>query len=149
MFSISQMLSVREQTKLSTRTFETLLDLNDRPHLLLAIEIRGAIFPHMNAEPFVQIVDERRRGARSWIADVADDGSAITGYFPLDADLSGSIVEFGYGSSAFGRIANYRASGEKLDRDRLSARTVVVTIELIRKISKLKSDEDPLAVLTE
>ena len=79
MFSISQMLSVREQIKLSARTFETLLDLNDRPHLLIAVEIRGARFLHMNAEPFVQIVNERRRGARSWIARVADDGSAITG----------------------------------------------------------------------
>lgn len=146
MFSISQRLAVRERTKLAAQTFETLLDLDGRPHLAVAIRVSGAIFPQLDSEPFVQLVNERGQGVRSWTAEVAEDGSSITGYYPLDARFSGTIVEFGYGAAVFGRIGSYKVAADALDRERLPERTVQLSTELIRKISKLKPKQDPLAV---
>lgn len=144
MLTISERLSVRERIKLTSRVFETLLDLNDRPHLLMAVEIRGAHFPHLNSEPFVRVVNERGRGPRSWICWVADDGSAITGYFATDAQLAGTTLEFGYGEGVFGRIGKFRPSVQRLDRGRLEGKPMVVTTETIQRITRVKPDQDPL-----
>lgn len=149
MLSISERLSVRERIKLTSRAYETLLDLNGRPHLLVAIELRGAHFPQLDSEPFVRVIDERGRGTRSWITRVAEDGSSITGYFPTDARLTGTLIEFGYGDGVFGRVEKFRPSIEKLDHRRLEVKPVIVTKDIIRRIAKLKTDQDPLEVVTQ
>lgn len=144
MFTVSERLSVRERMKFTTRAFETLIDLNNRPHLLIAVEIRGAHFPLLDAEPFVRVAGERGEGPRSWITRIAEDGSAITGYFATDASLTGGTLEFGYGDAVFGRIGAFRPSVDRIDRDQLEAKPVVVTNDTVRRISKVKLDKDPL-----
>lgn len=143
-FTLNERLSVREGFRFTARVFETLLELFERPHLLVAIEVRGALFPHRNAQPFVRVANADGRGPRSWITRVAEDGSAITGYFATDARIDGGTLEFGYGNAVYGRIPSFRAEVDKLDRRALDVEPVVVTTELIRRISKLDTDEDPL-----
>ena len=143
-FTLNERLSVREGFRFTARPFETLLELFERPHLLVAIEVMGALFPHRDAEPFVRVANADGWGPRSWITRVAEDGSAITGYFATDARLDGGTLEFGYGDAVYGRIPSFRAGVEKLDRSALDVEPVVVTTDLIRRISKVETDEDPL-----
>jgi hypothetical protein len=145
MFSLDQRLAVRERARYNAQCREALLDLNDSPHLLVAVEIRGAHFPQLDAEPFVRIADAEGESARSWITQVEEDGSAFVGYFPVDALLNGKVLEFGYGDAVFGRMSASRLRTVKLDQADLPASTKVVTYELIRNISKIDlRTQDPL-----
>ena len=127
-------LGVREQLDLRWRASEIVRELDDRPHLLLQIEVSGGSFPHMNAEAFVRLLRDRD-SVQSWFADVADDNTTISGYFPVDLDPVEGIIEYGYGDRVFGRIAGLLGRGkvELLDRERLPRRVVVVTEEFIRQ----------------
>lgn len=136
MFSLDQRLAVRERVKFTAQCQEALLDLNDSPHLLVAVEIRGAHFPQLDAQPFVRIADADGKGAHSWMAHVEDDGSAFIGYFPVDASLNGRLLEFGYGDAVFGRLSASRLRVAKIDRTDLPAATKAVTYDLIKKITK-------------
>lgn len=147
MFSLDQRLAVRERVKFTAQYQEALLDLNDSPHLLVAVEIRGAHFPQLDAQPFVRIADADGKGARSWMAHVEDDGSAFIGYFPVDASLNGRLLEFGYGDAVFGRLSASRLRIAKIDRTDLPAATKAVTYDLIKKITKTDLRlQDPLSL---
>lgn len=119
--------------KLSWRASETVLELDNQPHLLTRIEIRGRAFPHMDAEPFVRIAG-RRGGTLSWFANVADDGSSLSGYFAVDAFASGGILEYGYGNRVFERIKGFEPGKiERLDKRKLPKDLVVVTDAYIQR----------------
>src|ERR1044071_3781735 len=76
---------------------EVVKELNDRPHLLVRLEISGPHFPQRAAEPCVRILEGWRVVARSWFADISDDGRRLLGYFAVDVPR-GDAGEFGYGA---------------------------------------------------
>jgi hypothetical protein len=104
---------------------EVVRELNDRPHLLLRVEITGAFFPLRDAPAFVRIVRESGQVAESWFAEASEDGTTLVGYFPPGTDAEG-IVEFGYGNKVMGRVSQpFTARGvERLDRARLPREVV-------------------------
>lgn len=111
---------------------DTVRELDDRPHLLTRLVVRGGFFPHMNAMPFIRL--RGRRGAvTSWFAEVADDNSAMLGYFPVDALRAQGVVEYGYGGRVFGqaREAFQPKKRRRLDRQRLSETVVEVTRKFV------------------
>ncbi len=114
--------------KLSLRAEEVVREIDDRPHLLVRIEISGAHFPHRAAEPFVKIVTSDGAAAASWFAGVSDDNRRLMGYFPSDLPPQGT-VEFGYANEVLGRLAvKFEAKAvSRLDRKRLPKDVVVVS----------------------
>ena len=114
---------------------EVVKELNDRPHLLVRLEITGPHFPHRAAEPFVRILEGERVVARSWFADISDDGRRLLGYFAVDVPR-GDTVEFGYGAEVLGRMrATFDAADmvRRLERERLPKGVVEVTTRDIVK----------------
>lgn len=113
--------------KLSWRISETVVELDDRPHLLLRIEIRGTSFPQLDSPPFVRIAG-RREAFRSWFANVSDDGSSLAGYFGVDTPLPDGVLEYGYGNAVFGHADGFAPQRiERLDKARLPKTLVPVT----------------------
>jgi hypothetical protein len=119
---------------LSWRAHEVVSELDDRPHLLTRIELRGGSFPQLDAPAFIRVLG-RRTPVVSWFARVADDGSALSGYFPVDAPIDDGIIEYGYGSRVFGRIpAPFDARKvERLDSERLPKDLIPVTQRFIQR----------------
>jgi len=119
--------AIDSQKKLSWQAKEVVKELDDKPHLLLRVEIRGMYFPHLAAEPFVRIVVSDRQAVTSWFADVLDDGRSLWAYFPEDLPEGGAI-EIGYGARVMGRIRRRFAAKEvkRLDRKKLPRGLVVV-----------------------
>jgi hypothetical protein len=122
------------RNELSWHAREVVRELDDRTHLLLRIRIRGGSFPQLDAPPFVRVLG-RRRSVESWFAQVAEDGSSLSGYFPVDARILEGVVEYGYGSRVFGRVpAPFDPlEVERLERPRLPEDLVVVTEQFIRR----------------
>jgi hypothetical protein len=119
-------------SELSWQGREAMKEIDDRPHLLVRIEISGAYFPHRAPEPFVKIVSEGQAIA-SWFAEVSDDNHRLVGYFPTDLPQQG-MVEFGYGSQVLGRLPVEFESGavNRLDREQLPEDVVVVSAEYLK-----------------
>jgi hypothetical protein len=115
------------------RAQEVVKELNDRPHLLVRVEITGPRFPHRAAEPFVRILSDDRVVAESWFADISEDNLRLLAYFPTDVP-QGGIIEFGYGRDVMGRIQAAFESRviQRLDRERLPKETVEVSTQFLR-----------------
>lgn len=122
-----------DRPDISWRAREIVREVDDRPHLLTRIELRGGSFPQLDAQPFVRVLGERT-AVLSWFAHVADDNSSLNGYFPVDAPLDEGIIEYGYGSRVFGRIPERFDARrvERLDRERLPRDLIAVTEELVQ-----------------
>jgi hypothetical protein len=127
-------IDVPDRPEVSWQADEVVRDLNDRPHLLTRIQLRGASFPQLNAQPFVRVLG-RRRSVESWFAEVADDQSSLTGYFALNTPLAAGVIEWGYGSRVWGRITGRfdDRNIQRLERERLPRNVVPVTEQLIRR----------------
>lgn len=127
-------LDIRDLPDPEWRADEVVHELDDRDHLLMRIQIRGGSFPHMDAEPFVRIAG-RRDEARSWFVDIADDSSRMSGYFPVDVSPGEGVIEYGYGNRVFGRLGRRFSTRivERLDRQGLPRKTVIVTADYIRQ----------------
>jgi|SRR5215217_5680183 len=119
-------------SELSWQAREGIKEIDERPHLLVGIEISGTYFPHRAAEPFVKIVSEPQAIA-SWFAEVSDDNHRLVGYFPTDLPQQG-MLEFGYGSQLLGRLPEEFESRavNRLDRERLPEDVVVVSAEYLK-----------------
>jgi hypothetical protein len=113
---------------------EVLLDLDERPHLLVRLELQGDAFPHLDAQPFVRVA-ARRAYAESWFARVAEEGTSIAGYFAVDGLPAEGLVEYGYGDRVFGRVpAPFEPLRVKqLDRQRLPEDVVVVDERFLKR----------------
>jgi hypothetical protein len=81
---------------------ETVLEVADRPHLLLRLDVLGSRFPHRDVVPFVRVSDGRSSTV-ALMTEVSDDGTSLRAYFPTDVALTGRI-EFGYGSEVLGTL---------------------------------------------
>jgi hypothetical protein len=113
---------------------EVVHELDDRPHLLLRIRLEGRAFPQLDAQPFVRVLG-RRASAESWFARVAEDQTSLSGYFAVDGLRSAGMIEWGYGSSVWGRLAGRfdpRAT-RRLDRSRLPQDLVLATERFIQR----------------
>jgi len=119
--------------ELSLRAQEVVKEIDDRPHLLVRIEISGAYFPHRALEPFVKIVTSRGKAETSWFADVSDDNRRLAGYFPTDLPRQGT-VEFGYGSAVLGRLrVKFESKAvTRLDRERLPEDVIEVSSKYLK-----------------
>lgn len=117
---------------LSWRAQEVIKRIDERPHLLVRLEIKGTYFPHRATEPFVRIVTRRGQVVSNWYTDVADDNSSLLSYFPTDLPKKGTI-EFGYGGKLMGRIPlqfEFRAV-KQLDRGRIAKDVVEVSSQYL------------------
>jgi hypothetical protein len=100
-------------------------ETDDRPRLLVRIEISGAHFPHRAPEPLVKIVSEGQTIAR-WFADVSADNRRLV----IDLPREG-MLELGYGSEVLGRVpVKFESEAmNRLDRERLPEDVIVVSTE--------------------
>jgi hypothetical protein len=105
---------------------EVVRELNRKPHLLVAVEIRGPYFPHRALVPFARIVPPEGRPVESWFAEISDDSRTLKAFFTLDVPQGGHI-EFGYGDTVMGRLGKTfdRRSVPGLDRQKLPDGVVV------------------------
>lgn len=111
---------------------EVVRDIDNRPHLLVRVEIKGPQFPHRGAPPFVRIEGDKRV-TKSWFAHVADDSRTMLGYFPSDVPADGTLV-YGYGDQVWGRLERrfIAEAVQRLDQSRLPKDTLVVSEEYLR-----------------
>lgn len=108
---------------------EVVRDLDDRPHLLLRVDVHGGPFPHRAPPPFVRIQSrDGKGGVESWFAEISPDQRTVHGYFPVDVP-EGGVVEVGYGADVVARAetAFSAKAVERLDRARIDPKAVVVT----------------------
>lgn len=115
------------------RAQEVIKELDDRPHLLVRLEIVGPYFPHRAPEPFVRIVSGEQVVAESWFTDISEDNRKLVAYFPTDMP-QGEIIEFGYGIDVMGRIRAPFESGmvKRLEREKLPAEVVEVSTQYLK-----------------
>ncbi len=120
------MQGVAKTRKMSWRAREIVREVNDRPHVLIAVEIEGTHFPHRAVEAFVRVVEPRGRSMECWFAEVSEDNRRLKGYFPLDLPKKGRI-EFGYAGQVLGTLPIEFDTKEvqTLDRKRLPRETVL------------------------
>jgi len=119
--------------ELSWRAQEVIKKIDERPHLVVRLEISGTCFPHRATEPFVRIVTEEGQVVANWYADVADDNTSLVSYFPTDLPRRGTI-EFGYGGKLMGTIPlafDFQAVTQ-LDRKRLPKEIVEVSSRYLK-----------------
>jgi hypothetical protein len=97
--------------------------LNDRPHLLVRVEVSGEYFPHRAAEPFIRIKVENGEYFNDLFADISPNNQRILGYLPVNVPACG-IIEFGYGAEIWGIVPTeftaesvMRLKREKLPKD--------------------------------
>jgi hypothetical protein len=123
-----------EPAAFSWTASEVVKDLDDRPHLLVKLEITGPYFPERAAEPFARVVRPDGRSITCWFADVSDDQRRLKAYFTSEVPPSGTI-EFGYGQKVLGRLpADFdRTRVRALDRDRLPRHVVVAREAHVRE----------------
>lgn len=119
--------------KFSWQAQEVVREINDRPHLLVRIDISGTYFPHRAPEPFVRIVVGKGQAVSSWFANVSDDNRRIVGYFQVDLPQQGTL-EFGYGNEVMGRLpAKFESKAvNRLDRKRVPKDVVVVSAKHLK-----------------
>jgi hypothetical protein len=126
------MLTPNRSAELSWGAREVVREIDDLPHLLVRVDVRGPYFPHRAREASVRIVADKGQDMTCWFADIADDGRRLLGYFPTDLPDRG-VVEFGYGSETIGSLpVEFDARAvTRLDRDRLPEDLVVVTSDYL------------------
>jgi hypothetical protein len=116
---------------------EVVKEFNDRPHLLVRIEVSGEYFPHRAPHPFIRIKAGPKKYFGDLFATVSPDNRKLIGYLPVHIPKSG-FIEFGYGSEIWGAvpIVFNAKSVERLDRKRLPKDIVIVDGKFMRRTMK-------------
>jgi len=101
--------------------------LNDRPHLIVRVEVSGEHFPHRAPHPFIRIQVGKEEYFNDLFTEVSPDSQKLLGYLPVNTPARG-IIEFGYGAEIWGTIPiEFNAeSVTRLDRKRLPKNIVIV-----------------------
>lgn len=133
---------IRKLPEYKARIKEVVKILNDRPHLLVRVEVSGEYFPHRNAPPFILIKTGRKRTFKDLFTEVSPDNHNLLGYLPVDIPIGG-IIEFGYGDEIWGSVPGVvdAESVERLDKQRLSKEIVVVDGEFMKRMDVIRDDE--------
>jgi hypothetical protein len=110
--------------------------LNERPHLVVRVEVRGEQFPHRAAHPFMHIRTDDDNFIDDLFTEVAPDGSALIGYLPVDIP-DDTVIEFGYGNEIWGIVpVDIRTSVDRLERSRLPREVIVVDHAFVQHMKK-------------
>ncbi|MCK5115543.1 MAG: hypothetical protein KAR44_03020 [Candidatus Aegiribacteria sp.] len=101
--------------------------LNDRPHLLVRIEVSGEHFPDRAPHPFVMINVGKEEYYKDLFTEVSPDNRKIIGYLPINIPSKGVIV-FGYGDEIWGTVPGRftTTSVARLERNRLPKNIMIV-----------------------
>jgi hypothetical protein len=104
--------------------------LNDKPHLLVRVEVSGEYFPHRDAPAFIRLKVRDEEYLNDLFTEVSPDNQKLSGYFPVNLPARG-IIEFGYGTEIWGSItAEFGTESlTRLDRQRLPKGLVIVNDE--------------------
>ena len=114
------------QAEVSWQAKELVREVNDQPHVLVGVEIRGPYFPHRGVPAFVRVVEPGGRSMNCWFTEVSEDNRVLKGYFPLDLPRKGTL-EFGYARQVQGSVP-FELDPRKvqsLDRSRLPKNAVM------------------------
>jgi hypothetical protein len=127
-------LKLPQPSDYSWQASEVIHVLNDKPHLLIKIEILGPYFPHRAVEPFVRIVDEEGRVTDNWFAEISEDNRRLLGYFTVVLPTRGRI-EFGYGKTSSGTmdVLYDKNQVQLLERERLPKDVIVARPEDVKE----------------
>jgi hypothetical protein len=108
--------------------------LDERPHLLLRLEVSGEYFPHRDAPPFVMLQRGETEFIKDLFTEVSPDNQMLLGYLRVDLPTGGSIV-FGYGDEIWGTVPGEfnMESVARLDRERLPENLVIVDADFMRR----------------
>jgi hypothetical protein len=133
---VTPMQYIAQPPQLTWQAEEVVREIDDRPHLLVRVSIRGGYFPQRALVPFVRLVEGDKPGVRAWFTEIRDDSNELVGYFPADIAVSG-VLECGYGQDVVGRssIRFEPMSIKRLDRARLPEGMTVVTGAYMTKMA--------------
>ena len=100
--------------------------LNDKPHLLVCVEVSGEYFLHHDAPTFIRIKIRDEEYLSDLFTEVSPDNQKLLGYFPVNLPVR-IIIEFGYGEEIWGIISaeSSTESVTRLNRERLPKGMVV------------------------
>jgi hypothetical protein len=123
--------------QLSWQAEEVVREIDDRPHLLVRVSIRGGYFPQRALVPFVRLVEADKPSVRAWFTEIRADSNELLGYFPTDI-TGGGVLEYGYGQDVLGRssVSFEPGSIKRLDRARLPKGITVVTGAYLMKMAR-------------
>lgn len=124
---------MRKLPEYKVRAREVVRVLDDRPHLLVRMEISGEYFPHRAAHPFVMIKVGKEKYFKDLFTEVSPDNQKLLGYLPIHIPPKGVIV-FGYGDEIWGSVPGEfdPKSVARLDRKRLPQKIAIVDDEFFR-----------------
>lgn len=108
--------------------------LDDRPHLLIRVEVSGEYFPHRAVHPFVMVKVGEQEYFKDLFTEVSPDNEKLIGYLPINIPSNGIIV-FGYGNEIWGAMPGEfdTASVARLDRNKLPKDIVIVDDNFLRR----------------
>ena len=122
--------------------------LDDRPHLLVRLEVKGTYFPNRAAHPFVMIQLDQPSGRQEYYKDlftqVSPDNRKLIGYLPVNVPQNGTIV-FGYGDEIWGALPHDFSPEDliRLDRKRLPKNLVVVDNRFMKMKAPTTASDPP------
>lgn len=77
--------------------------VDEKPHLLARVTVKGMHFPQRALVPFMRITTGSRKTVPAWFTEINDEENGLIGYFPVDIPAKGTI-EFGYGGQVMDRF---------------------------------------------
>ncbi len=123
--TVTSILFVRDRD-FSWTAREVLREIQDRPHLLLRIDVEGPHFPERALVPFVRVVSGRRV-VTALMTEIDDSQTQLRAYFATDVAFKGRL-EFGYGSEVLGSFVLREPNVVRLDEARIDAAFHRVTV---------------------
>lgn len=116
---------------------EVIKVLNDRPHLVVRVEVSGENFPHRAPHPFMRLRTDDDNFLDDLFTEVAPDNSALIGYLPVTIP-DGGVIEFGYGAEIWGTVSLGHTTRPmtRLERKRLPKDVVIVDDEFLQRMKK-------------
>lgn len=92
----------QQPVPLEIDALEVLREVDQLPHMLLRIDIRGGRFPQRALHPFARIASTGK-AVEAHMVEIDDDEAGIRAYFPTDVSLRGALT-VGYGSELTAEI---------------------------------------------
>lgn len=118
---------IRKPPEYKVQAREVVRVLNDRPHLLVRMEVSGETFPHRAPHAFVMIKQDEEVYYQDLFTEVSPENQKLLGYLPVNIPPNGQVV-FGYGDEIWGVVPGRftPASVSRLEREKLPADLQVV-----------------------
>lgn len=129
-------ISYKKQPKYNIQTKEVVRVLNNQPHLLVRIIIKGGYFPFKSVDPLIRIETNKETYSNNLFAEISPDNSKIIGYFPIN--IQSGTIEFGYEDEIWGSLPGKfnTESITRLDREKLPKNIVITDAGLLHHQKK-------------